>query len=97
PAAPGHANPGSGEIASALPDAVPVSVLDGNASPLPECKACAGKGSAQAAPGTPAGGRYGTQVDFIDDPIEAAALALKEKKLLLVLHIAGNFEDNAFT
>jgi hypothetical protein len=94
---------GSGEPASTVPDAVPVdavpvSVLHGAAGgPQTDCKACAGIGVAQTAPGTPAGGRYGTQVDFIDDPTEAANVAIKEKKLLLVLHIAGNFEDNAFT
>jgi hypothetical protein len=40
---------------------------------------------------------YGTRVDFADDPEAAAKLALKEKKLLFVLHLSGNFEDDKFT
>jgi hypothetical protein len=73
--------------------AVPVSQLLDGEKPV-ECKACA---AARAQTSGPSGGRYGTQVDFIDDPIEAARMALDQKKLLFVLHIAGNFEDNAFT
>jgi hypothetical protein len=41
--------------------------------------------------------RYGTSVDFVDSPTEAAEKALKEKKLLFVLHVAGNFEKDCFT
>jgi hypothetical protein len=41
--------------------------------------------------------RYGTSVDFVDDPTAAAEKALKEKKLLFVLHVAGNFEKDRFT
>jgi hypothetical protein len=36
-------------------------------------------------------------VDFVDSPTEAAEKALKEKKLLFVLHVAGNFEKDCFT
>jgi hypothetical protein len=46
---------------------------------------------------TPTRSRFGTAVDFVDDPTEAAKLALKEKKLLFVLHVAGNFEESCFT
>jgi len=45
----------------------------------------------------PACKRYGTAVDFIDNPIDAAAQALRERKLLFVLHVAGNFEEEKFT
>jgi hypothetical protein len=45
----------------------------------------------------PAGGRYGTAVDFVDDPTKAGEQALKDGKLLFVIHIAGNFEDSKFT
>jgi len=45
----------------------------------------------------PACKRYGTAVDFVDNPIDAAAQALREKKLLFVLHVAGNFEEEKFT
>ena len=41
--------------------------------------------------------KLGTSVDFVDSPTQAAALALKEQKLLFVLHVAGNFEDDKFT
>jgi len=41
--------------------------------------------------------RYGTAVDFLDNPIDAASRALREKKLLFVLHVAGNFEEEKFT
>jgi hypothetical protein len=41
--------------------------------------------------------RFGTAVDFVDDPTEAARQALRDKKLLFVLHVAGNFEDAKFT
>jgi hypothetical protein len=40
---------------------------------------------------------HGTTIDFLDTPKEAAALAKKEKKLVLVLHVSGNFEDPQFT
>jgi hypothetical protein len=45
----------------------------------------------------PACKRYGTAVDFVDNPIDAAAQAVREKKLLFVLHVAGNFEEEKFT
>jgi hypothetical protein len=41
--------------------------------------------------------QYGTNVDFYDTPTLAAAHALKEQKLLFVLHVAGNFEEPGFT
>ncbi len=41
--------------------------------------------------------RYGTSIDFVDSPTEAAEKALKEKKLLFVLQVAGNFEKDCFT
>jgi hypothetical protein len=40
---------------------------------------------------------HGTTIDFLDTPKEAAALAKKEKKLVMVLHVSGNFEDPRFT
>ena len=41
--------------------------------------------------------KFGTRVDFAPGPAEAARTALKERKLLFVVHIAGNFEDSGFT
>ena len=42
-------------------------------------------------------GSYGTAIEFVSNPIEAAEQALANKKLLLVLTISGNFEDSKFT
>jgi hypothetical protein len=43
------------------------------------------------------GCRFGTKVKFVDTPSEAARLAAKEEKLVLVLHVSGYFEDPRFT
>jgi hypothetical protein len=45
----------------------------------------------------PSCGNHGTTIDFLDTPKEAAAQAKKEGKLVLVLHVSGNFEDPQFT
>jgi hypothetical protein len=42
-------------------------------------------------------GSYGTAVDFVNNPIEAAEMALSAKKLFMVLTISGNFEESKFT
>ena len=42
-------------------------------------------------------GRFGTQVEFVGSPSEAARKALKEEKLVFVLHVSGHFEDPRFT
>ena len=42
-------------------------------------------------------GSFGTAVEFVDTPSEAAKLAKKQEKLVLVLHVSGNFEDPRFT
>lgn len=44
-----------------------------------------------------ADGSCGTAVEFVDSPKDAAALARKEEKLVLILHVSGNFEDPRFT
>ena len=40
---------------------------------------------------------YGTKIDFVDNPKEAAALAKKQEKLVMVLHVSGHFEDPGLT
>jgi hypothetical protein len=40
---------------------------------------------------------HGTAIEFLDTPKEAAKQALKEHKLVFVLHVSGNFEDPRFT
>jgi hypothetical protein len=45
----------------------------------------------------PTGECYGTAAHFLSDPTAAAKQATKEHKLLFVLNISGNFEDDKFT
>ena len=40
---------------------------------------------------------HGTKLDFVDSPKEAASIAKKEQKLVLVLHVSGHFEDPGLT
>jgi hypothetical protein len=42
-------------------------------------------------------GDYGTDVLFEDTPQEAAKKALREEKLVFVLHVSGHFEDPKLT
>ena len=42
-------------------------------------------------------GDYGTSVHFEKSPKDAAKKALKEEKLVMVLHISGLFENSDFT
>jgi hypothetical protein len=51
----------------------------------------------KATPARAAGETYGTSVLFLNNPTEAAEQARREKKLLFVLHVSGNFEDSCFT
>jgi hypothetical protein len=40
---------------------------------------------------------HGTSIQFEDTPSDAARKALKEHKLVFVLHVSGHFEDPRFT
>lgn len=42
-------------------------------------------------------GQFGTSVNFVATPSEAAKQAEKEEKLVFVLHVSGNFENPDFT
>ncbi len=42
-------------------------------------------------------GDYGTSVTFVESPSAAAKQALKEEKLVFVLHVSGNFEVADYT
>ena len=42
-------------------------------------------------------GEFGTKVVFADSPAEAAKAALKEEKLVFVLHVSGEFETPEYT
>jgi hypothetical protein len=41
--------------------------------------------------------RHNTRIDFYKTPHEAAEAALKEEKLVFVLHLSGIFENSEFT
>jgi hypothetical protein len=60
--------------------------------------ACAAiSGYAQPVSAAECNGDYGTEVDFVDSPAEAAKQALKQEKLVFVLHVSGDFENPEFT
>ena len=40
---------------------------------------------------------FGTRVEFVGTPAEAARLAKDKQKLVFVLHVSGHFEDPRFT
>jgi hypothetical protein len=42
-------------------------------------------------------GRFGTAIDFVRSPAIAFDRAARERKLVLVVHLAGHFEDPGFT
>lgn len=42
-------------------------------------------------------GDFGTSIFFEESPQDAAKRALKEEKLVLVLHVSGYFEDPKLT
>jgi hypothetical protein len=42
-------------------------------------------------------GSFGTSVEFVSTPSEAAQQAKKEQKLVFVLHVSGHFEDPKLT
>jgi hypothetical protein len=42
-------------------------------------------------------GSFGTRVEFVSSPSEAARIARKQEKLVFVLHVSGHFEDPRFT
>jgi len=42
-------------------------------------------------------GSCGTSIDFYDTPKDAAKQALKDQKLVLVIHVSGVFEDPRLT
>ena len=53
--------------------------------------------AAPAADEKPGKINYGTAVDFVNTPAEANDQAVKQKKLVLILTISGNFEESCFT
>ena len=41
--------------------------------------------------------RFGTAIDFFRSPTLAFDRSAREQKLVMILHVAGNFEDPGFT
>jgi hypothetical protein len=52
---------------------------------------------AAPAPEPQSKGCFGTAIQFVASPTQAAEEAMKHKKLMLVLTISGNFEESQFT
>lgn len=50
-----------------------------------------------AAPQPAACSNLGTQITFLSHPPDAFRQAARENKLVLMVHLSGNFEDQAFT
>jgi hypothetical protein len=50
-----------------------------------------------AANAAPACSNHGTAVTFFENPPDAFRQAARENKLVLMVHLSGNFEDPAFT
>ena len=42
-------------------------------------------------------GEFGTSIEFVDSPADAAKKALEDEKLVFVLHVSGNFETPDYT
>jgi hypothetical protein len=51
----------------------------------------------KAPDGETCSGDFGTSVKFLPTPVDAAKQALKDHKLVMVLHVSGDFEDPDFT
>ena len=56
-----------------------------------------GRSSDKPAKPETCGGDFGTSVHFEKSPSKAAQKALAEEKLVVVLHVSGNFEESEFT
>jgi hypothetical protein len=101
--------PFSGQPAAAAPAAetapAPASIDPGEARPplpgVPPRTAPAAEPAPEPVPAdppkTPRCDRFGTAIDFVRSPAVAFAQAGREGKLVLVLHLAGHFEDPGFT
>jgi len=57
-----------------------------------QCEVCE-----QPRPSKPGRDFYGTRVEFVRNPTEAAKIAKEEDRLTYILHVSGNFEDDGFT
>jgi len=79
------------------PPAMPVPVLEPPRPALPREEPPPAQAQPKSAPDSTPGGTCGTRVKFLHSPVEASRRAAADQKLLLILHISGNFEDRGFT
>lgn len=56
-----------------------------------------GQARAQFEEKKPGCGTFGTKVEFLSTPADAAREAQKQEKLVFVLHVSGHFEDPNLT
>jgi hypothetical protein len=97
---PAVGDPGSREVVIREVQTVPVIVpVPAPADPLVAVPAGAGEFKLPASEVTPGGlcRTYDTKINFHPDLPTAAEEAKHNKKMLLVLHISGNFDDPGFT
>lgn len=80
---------GPAPVAAIQPEPAAVAALPGLQNDPPA--------AAGADPAASACQNFGTAVDFLGNPADAARQADKTRKLLFVLHISGNFECDRFT
>jgi hypothetical protein len=62
-----------------------------------EEKARLASGGTPAQPDQLRSDTFGTAFVFARDPLQAARMAKEAHKLLMILHVSGNFEDAGFT
>jgi hypothetical protein len=66
--------------------------------PRPDAQDAPALGSGlETSPSAGACETYGTSVQFVNNPAEAARQARRQDKLVFLLHVSGNFEDAKFT
>jgi hypothetical protein len=84
--------PESVAVATRIVPASPAKAVESAESPKP-----APVIEAEVAATTPSKQTCGTAVNFFNNPPDAVRQAVREKKLLFVLHLSGNLEDDCFT
>jgi hypothetical protein len=93
------------ELAPAIEESEPAEVEPGEARPVPRL---ARESPAEESPSPAAAPepvvadpprfeRFGTAIDFVRSPSIAYERAAREQKLVMMLHLAGQFEDPGFT
>jgi hypothetical protein len=95
-----HLPPAPAETLQPRPEAnsvAEVTVEPGEARPLPRGFQPAALSKATDPPEPARCDRFGTQIDFVRSPAIAFDRAGLEGKLVMVLHLAGHFEDPGFT